>query len=174
MNLRLDLSETEMLAHMTSIDAIVAELELTGFTWTSESVRGLLYQLHMPSEMTKDINKDLDQKFAESNPNFSLEDIKSTIQIHLAREKTASETISINTLSTGFEAMSINRTPAHRRVFQSPTYTSPRTPSSNRFASKIDPLRWKRGPEAWMNNDHERQATAVSPISIPSTAVKGV
>lgn len=131
MNLRLDLTETEMLAHMTSIDAIVAELESTGFTWTSESVRGLLYQLHMPSGMTKEINKDLDQKFAESNPNFSLEDVKSAIQIHLAREKTASETISINSLSTGFEAMSVNRTPAQRRIFPSSTFNSPRTPSSN-------------------------------------------
>lgn len=36
-NLRLDLNETEMLAHMANIDSLVSELESTGFTWTSES-----------------------------------------------------------------------------------------------------------------------------------------
>lgn len=58
-NLQLDLNQTKMLAHMASIDSLMCELESTGFTWTGDSFSGLLYQLHMPPEMTKEINKDL-------------------------------------------------------------------------------------------------------------------
>lgn len=59
-HMRLDLQETKMISHMSKIDAIMSELESTGFTWSSDSVKGLLYQLHMPAEMTKEINKELD------------------------------------------------------------------------------------------------------------------
>lgn len=176
MTLRLDLSESEMLTHMSAIDLIVAELDSTGFTWTSESIRGLLYQLHMPADMTKEINKDLDHKFDDSSPKFKLEDIKSAIQIHLACEKTTTATISINSLSTNIEALLLGRHPSQRRGFPSSSSfsASPRTSQLHRAHLKIDPMRWKRGPAAWTGNNHERQATAASPLSIPNTAVKGV
>lgn len=184
-NLRLDIDEEGMLAHISQIDSIVSELESTGFTWTSDSIRGLLYQLHMPADMTKEINKELDGKFDEAHPNFKLDDIKSAIQIHLAREKTASETITINALSTNFEAMAMNRTPQARRNFnQNLTTSMNRTPFSNRNQSftpsrnnavkKIDPMRWRRGPAAITDNEHERTNTENRPISIPGSAVKAV
>lgn len=99
-HMRLDLSMTEMITHMASIDAIVLELESTGFIWNSDSVKGLFYQLHMPAEMTREINKDLDAKYDERDVNFKLNDVKGAIQIYLAREKTASETITISSLNT--------------------------------------------------------------------------
>ncbi|KAH9814111.1 hypothetical protein DFH28DRAFT_1169111 [Melampsora americana] len=37
-HLKLDLNETDMLAHMSAIDAIVSELESTGFAWTNETI----------------------------------------------------------------------------------------------------------------------------------------
>ncbi|EGF98363.1 uncharacterized protein MELLADRAFT_69369 [Melampsora larici-populina 98AG31] len=108
MHLRLDLNKTEMITHMSHVDAIVSELESTGFVWSSESVRGLFYQIVMPPDMTKEINKELDNKYDKRDPTYKLKDIKSAIQIYLAREKTASETITISNLSTQLEAMAFN------------------------------------------------------------------
>ncbi|EGG04442.1 uncharacterized protein MELLADRAFT_64877 [Melampsora larici-populina 98AG31] len=172
--------EDGMLAHISQIDSIVSELESTGFTWTSDSIRGLLYQLHMPADMTKEINKELDGKFDESHLNFKLDDIKSAIQIHLAREKTASETITINVLSTNFEAMAMNRTPPARRNFSQNLNTSMNqtpfhfTPICNNAIKKIDPMRWRRGPAAITDNEHKRNNTENKPLPIPGSAVKAV
>ncbi|EGF98633.1 uncharacterized protein MELLADRAFT_113384 [Melampsora larici-populina 98AG31] len=104
-HLRLNLNESEMITHMSNIDAIISEIESTGFTWTSDSVKGLFYQIHMPAEMTKEINKELDNKYDKKSPNFKLKDVKAAIQIYLAREKTASETITISNLSTQVETI---------------------------------------------------------------------
>lgn len=80
-HLRLDLHETKMISHMSRIDVIMSELESTGFTWSSDSVKGLLYQLHMPAEMTKEINKELDNFTHKKSPNYDLKEIKSAIQM---------------------------------------------------------------------------------------------
>lgn len=127
-HLQLDLNEIEMITHMSNIDAIFSELESTGFKWTSDSIKGLFYQLHQAGEMTREINKDLDGKFNENDVNFSLNDIKQAIQIHLTREKTASETITISSLNTAMKDVTINSFRTPRRQFGSQggsTYTSP-------------------------------------------------
>lgn len=126
----------------------------------------------MPPEMTKEINKDLEHKFDDNHPNFRLQDICSAIQIHLAREKTASETIMINALSTQVEAMAINRTPTSRRSFNpSAPYPSRSTPQ---HFNKIDPMRWKRGHNSLTKDDDKRQHSTITPISIPMSSVKAV
>lgn len=161
-----------MLAHMANIGSLVSELESTGFSWTSDSICGLLYQLHMPPDMTKEIHKDLNHKFDDDSPNFKIQDILSAIQIHLAREKTAHNTISINTLSTQVEAMAFNRTPTSCRTFNSSTpYTSRGTPQR---AQKIYPMRWKRGPDAMTKDDNDCQRSTTHPLAIPKSVVVGV
>lgn len=109
-NHQLDLNETDILTHMASIDSVVSELESTGSSWTSDTIRGLFYQLRMPVEMTKEINKYLDNTFDDKKPSYKLLDIKAAIQAHIAREKTTSETISINSLMSSVEALAF-RTP---------------------------------------------------------------
>ncbi|EGG02991.1 uncharacterized protein MELLADRAFT_90593 [Melampsora larici-populina 98AG31] len=185
MNLRLDLQETEMISHMSTVDSIVSKIESTGFVWNSESVKGLFYQIVMPPEMTKEINKDLDNKYNKTNPNYKLKDIKSAIQIYLARERTASETIIISNLSTQMETMSMNTTPRnqiHSRQFtpnRSTMNHSYQSSPVSRFNSprptpKIDPIRWQRGPAAWSRNENDRKNSAIVPLEIPNSAVSGV
>lgn len=159
-DLRLDLSEVEMITHMARVDAIVFEMESTGFTWSSESIQGLFYQVAMPGEMTKEINKELDNKFDKSSPTFKLKDVKAAIQIYLAREKTASETITISSLNTQVEAMSVNTRNCHVYQNRNLSSTPTSTPTSSfqhgsfRRTQRIEPMRWKRGPLAWTDNDH--------------------
>lgn len=177
-NLRLDLNETEMISHMSKVDAIVSEMESTGFAWNADSIKGLFYQIVMPADMTKEINKDLDSRYDKTSPNYKLKDIKSAIQIHLTREKTASETITINNLSTPMEFMSIN--PRLRPFGPTPTSTPTRPYTQNqrstpfRAAVKINPMRWQRGPAAWTSSDTERKDSAINPIAMPVSAVGGV
>ncbi|EGG05383.1 uncharacterized protein MELLADRAFT_107661 [Melampsora larici-populina 98AG31] len=178
-NLRLDLNETEMINHMSKVDVIVAEIESTGFIWNSDSIKGLFYQIVMPPEMTKEINKDLDNKYDKSNPNYKLKDVKSAIQIYLARERTATETITINNISTQMQMMAVNSTPRSftpssqstpiRNYQQNQCFATP-----NRLIQKIDPIRWQRGPPAWTKNDNERKNSVDRPLDIPSSAVGGV
>ncbi|EGF96947.1 uncharacterized protein MELLADRAFT_70323 [Melampsora larici-populina 98AG31] len=168
---------------MSNIDAIISELESTGFTWTSDSIKGLLYQLRMPAEMTKEINKDLDNRYDDKKPNFKLDDVKNAIQIHLAREKTASETISINSLSSSIEAFSF-KTP-QRMQSQNRQNTPNRftTPLNNnhrstqfQYAYRNTPMnadlkaRWRRGPETITHKNDARLASEDKPLSIPSSA----
>lgn len=96
-----------MISHMSNIDAIISELESTGFKWNTDSVKGLLYQLHMPAEMTKEVNKELDNRTDKKSPVFEHREIKGAIQMYLAREKTASDTISICNLNSQVEALSM-------------------------------------------------------------------
>lgn len=187
-HLGLDLNETEMITHMSTIDAIVSELESTGFTWSSESVRGLLYQLHMPAEMTKEINKELDAKFDDNSANFNINDVKGAIQMYLAREKTATETINISNLTTSVDRMSINATKVtpytHRNAYNTPRsvntqrQTQPSFNSTPRYTQqsnvKDNSARWRQGPPAWTKTDTERVASEASPIPIPNGAVSGV
>ncbi|EGG04086.1 uncharacterized protein MELLADRAFT_108699 [Melampsora larici-populina 98AG31] len=131
--------------------------------------------------MTKEINKDLDNKYDKNNPNYKLKDIKSAIQIYLARERTASETIVINNLSTQMETMSMSTTP--RSFNQTRQFTPARSSGNNyqasptsRFTSpcpapKIDPIRWQRGPSAWSRNENDRKNSSNVPLDIPSSAV---
>lgn len=117
-HLKLDLQETEMITHISAIDAIFSELESTGFTWNSDSIKGLFYQVHMPAEMKREINKELDAKFDENNVNFGLNDIKNAIQIYLSQEKTASETVTISSLNTRLDCMSMkSRMSTPKRFF---------------------------------------------------------
>lgn len=168
---------------MASIDAIAAELESTGFAWTSDNVRGLLYQLRMPAEMTKEINKDLDNCFSESRPNFDLQDVKAAIQIHLARERTASETISINNLGSSIEAFAFNTPQQSQNVdATSSRYATPvrnlgqRFPHSSFSYQRRTPMdadlqaRWRRGPPAMTTTNQSRVASEASPLKIPATA----
>lgn len=99
-HMRLEIKETEMITHMANIKAIILELESTGFKWNRNSIKGLFYQLHMPAEMTHEINKEINAKYDEKDVNFKLNDIKGAIQIYLSREKTPSETITISSLNT--------------------------------------------------------------------------
>ncbi|EGF96942.1 uncharacterized protein MELLADRAFT_70324 [Melampsora larici-populina 98AG31] len=179
-NHHLDLNETDIIAHMSAIDATMSELESTGFTWTTDSLKGLLYQLRMPAEMTKEINKELDNKYDDNKPNFKIEDIKSAIQIHLTREKTASETISINNLSTSIEAFSL-RTPqrlqSHNRPntpvrFMTPPNRSTQFQSPYRSTPMSADLkaRWRRGPEPITHKNEARLASEKKPLSIPVSA----
>lgn len=135
-HLRLDLHETEMITHMAKIDAIVAELESTGFTWSSDLVKGMLYQLHMPAEMTKEINRELDGR-SDKKSNFELKQVKSVIQVYLAREKTASETISIHNLSSQVEAMAMNA--KHRTPFTPTRTVTQPYPTPTRFTPSTTP-----------------------------------
>lgn len=188
-NLRLDINETEMLTHMTIIDLILPELESTGFTWTGDSTRGLLYQLHMPANMTKDINKEPNGKFDYREPNFKLIDIKSAIQIHLAREQTATETISINSLSTPMDKLSINpislrQTPQQQNYtqYQSMTPSKPPTVSPYPFSPKNKQIEtdeelkgiWRHGPDRMTETNDQRQLSLDKPIQIPNTAISKV
>ncbi|EGF96937.1 uncharacterized protein MELLADRAFT_114724 [Melampsora larici-populina 98AG31] len=184
-------NETEMIAHMSKVDSLVYEIQSTGFVWNADSIRGLFYQIAMPPEMTKEINKDLDSKYDSKNPNYKLDDIKSAIQIYLTREKTASETIVISNLSTQVDAMSVGTRPRQSTPLRTPT---PRhQPSQQRFnqsyasqqrfsqpftprqkVSKIDPMRWTQGPVNWMNSNEPRNQSESAPVQIPESAVKGV
>ncbi|KAH9820388.1 hypothetical protein DFH28DRAFT_1197911 [Melampsora americana] len=148
MNLRLDGSDNEMINHMLKVDTIIAELESTGFEVNSTSLKGLFYQIVMAPEMTKEINKELDNKYDKKNPTYNLKDIKSEIQIYLARERTASEMININSLNAQFDMMAVN--------------------------TRINPMRWRRGPPAWSKDTTARDNSKMNMLEIPPTALGGV
>lgn len=182
-NHQLDLNETDILTHIASIDSIISELESTGFTWTSETVKGLFYQLRMPAEMTKEINKDLDNRFNDKQPNFDLQEIKAAIQIHLARERTESETMSINNLSTSVEAFAF-KTPQRSQHSDTahPRYVTMSRSQGQRYSHSTSPYhqktsidaelkaRWRRGPAAITTTSQNRQASEMTPLKIPATA----
>lgn len=175
----LELREVGIITHMSKIDALISGLESSGFTWIHDSIRGLFYQLHMPAEMTRAINKELDAKYDETNVNFSLTNIKGVIQTYLAREKTASETISISNLSTQTEMMAIN-TPRQFTQQYTPTKPPPShlvndTPrfAPGRSKSRINPQRWQRGSSSWTTDSGEQMATHSTTIAIPQSAVVG-
>lgn len=171
--LRLDLQETEMITHMSTIDSIISELESTGFKWTSDSIKGFFYQLHMPAEMTREINKDLDAKFDEKNVNFNLNDIKSLIQIYLAREKTASETINISSLNTRMDNMLFKPSRPRQLNYRSHLSQTPQKGFYSPSRSQTDPnlmMQWRRGPEPLTDNSSERLKSDANPLRIPSNA----
>ncbi|KAH9817069.1 hypothetical protein DFH28DRAFT_1124467 [Melampsora americana] len=183
-HLQLDLNETEMLARMSEINAIVAESASTGFTSTSDSIRGLFSQLHMPTEMTKQINKELDNKFYNKNPNFNLNNIKSEIQIYLAREKIGNKTIntqqdniSINSASCKshsnhqFPSHNQSDTPLRFNYYSSQKYSSPNRNSHSEEAFKA---RWQRGPMRWTKEDTEQTVRNNNPIKVPTLAIQPI
>lgn len=179
--LQLDLRETDILTHMATIDSIVSELELTGFTWSSDSIKGLFYQLRMPAEMTKEINKDLDGIFDDTRPTFNIKDIKDSIQIHLTREKTASDTIHINSLASSVEALAIKTpqrfrqtnlttmTPQSRSQDQRTTWSSPLSARRTAVDTELQ-ARWRRGPPALTGSKNERSTSKARPIKVPISA----
>lgn len=136
----------------------------------------------MPAEMTKEINKDLDSQFNEKEVNFTLSDIKQSIQIHLTQEKTASETITISSLNSSMNNISLNafKTTTPRRSYPSQHNSYYNSPLNTYISSSKPTLtsaladRLRRGPDAWNKNSVNRQRSEMSPIPIPNGALSGV
>ncbi|EGG02818.1 uncharacterized protein MELLADRAFT_109890 [Melampsora larici-populina 98AG31] len=82
-SLRYDPHESDVLSHTTKINSILSELNSTGFKLSDDSLKGFLYQLHMPPEMTKGVNRELDAVFKSKSGEFTAAEICDTIQMHL-------------------------------------------------------------------------------------------
>ncbi|KAH9820167.1 hypothetical protein DFH28DRAFT_1218655 [Melampsora americana] len=180
MSLRFDPNETDVLAHTSKINGIYSELKSTGFNLSDDSFKGLLYQLHMPPEMTKEVNKELDSLFKSKAGIFTAVEIRDALQMHVAREKTASETISISNLQTHMNDLSINAISTQNRArnpftsARSSQMSTPRAQSYTRFTN-TPPSKlvkgWNYGPPPITPSADERNASKLNPIPIPDSAI---
>ncbi|KAH9806877.1 hypothetical protein DFH28DRAFT_918749, partial [Melampsora americana] len=186
-SLRFDPHESDVLSHTTKINSILSELNSTGFKLSNDSFAGFLYQLHMPPEMTKEINRELDAMFKSKSGEFTAVKIRDALQMHVAREKIASETVLISNLQTAMHDLSVKAvsTPNQkaRPRLNTPFFTARSSPMNalrnqnfTRFTNTT-PTRvkgWTPGPPAILPNAKERSASKENPISVPHSAVQNV
>lgn len=185
-SLRFDPHESDVLSHTTKINSILSELNSTGFKLSNDSFAGFLYQLHMPPEMTKEVDRELDAVFKSKSGEFTAVEIRDALQMHVAREKITSETVSISNLQTAMHDLSVNAvlTPNQkaRPRMNTPFFTArssmtaPRTQNFTRFTNTT-PTRikgWTPGPPAISANAIERNASKDNPIPIPNSAINNV
>ncbi|KAH9808147.1 hypothetical protein DFH28DRAFT_841504, partial [Melampsora americana] len=82
-SVRYDPHESDVLSHTTKINNIFSKLKATGFKLSEDSLKGFLYQLHMPLDMTKDVNRELDAIFKLKNEEITATEIRDTLQMHV-------------------------------------------------------------------------------------------
>lgn len=119
----------------------------------------------------------MDRKLA----NYELKTIKGAIQMYLARECTASETILISSLNAQVEMMSMQSRTTPRSCFNNSRQHTPMQQSAHtlhygplKTTPKIDPSRWQRGPISWTPGNNKRLLSMTSPLAIPPSSVGGV
>lgn len=168
-----DPSSTELVSFINTVNKDFEKLKSSGFVWTEDAVKGMVYQLRAPvsGEYGMDtLNATLDARYRNDKSPFTSAEVRAAFQSLITTRKTVQENEQqIQVLSASIQRMNVSKN--HRNNLTQPSRT---TVSSSQYNRPTNRLHGPIPPAAVFPTTTERDCTVANPVSPKRQAVEEV